>query len=282
MEELAELTLLESQPSLPPVLSINEILHLIFKELSNSDCARAALVCRTWLEPALDCLWKDLYEDWDIGFPQADWAWFQSYSRRVHSISYDGGWYEGCGFALEHMNPDVPVKLLYYVAMNQGAYVLPRAQAIHWDATEDRELQLLISLTSPSIKEFDIDVWECTLGASSRLLRALRFILPRDLRIFRFKSDLDKTPIEDVTAIVRQQGSLQILKLPSCALDPVMFKPTLRVLEAYCAVDSGRTLQQVLILYCIPQSLSMLTLNIQADGIRRKATSKLWGMPGPS
>ncbi|KAG9040865.1 hypothetical protein FS837_012993 [Tulasnella sp. UAMH 9824] len=144
------------------------------------------------------------------------------------------------------MNPDVPVKLLYYVAINQGTYVLPRIRAIHWDATEDRELQLLISLISPSIKEFDIDVWECKLEASSRLLRALRFILPRDLSTFRFKSVLDKTPTENVSAIIRQQDSLQTLKLPSCALDTFMFKPTLRVLEAYCTVGSGRTPQQAL------------------------------------
>lgn len=144
------------------------------------------------------------------------------------------------------MNPDVPVKLLYYVAMNRGAYVLPRAQAIHWDATEDRELQLLIPLISPSVNEFDLDVWGCTSGESSRLLRALRFILPRDLRTFRFKSDLGKMPTQDVIAIIRQQDSLQTLKLPSCALDPVMFKPTLRIIEAYCAVDAGLTPQQAL------------------------------------
>ncbi|KAG8921945.1 hypothetical protein FRC01_014709 [Tulasnella sp. 417] len=164
----------------------------------------------------------------------------------IHSIAYEGGFYEGCGFDLEHMSPNLPINLLYYVAMNQGTHLLPRVRAIRWAAPQDCELHLLIPLISPTVRELDIDVSGCTSEASSRLLRALNYILPPDLRTFNFEVDLETTPTEDVTAIIRQQDSLRTLKLPSCVLDPGMFKPGLQVLEAYCTVVSGLIPQQLL------------------------------------
>lgn len=262
MEGAAQLVSVESQPLLPFALSISEILYCIFKELSIPDCVAAALACQTWVDAALDFIWKDLESphplllllgtitfgtnwDWDDGFPQTDWARFQSYSKRVHSITYDGGIYEGCGFALEHMSPEFPVKLLYYVAINQGTYLLPRNRAIRWVATQDCELQLLIPLIFSVTDEFSIDVSGCTLQASSRLLRALSRLLLPNLRVFHFKSIPEETPDEDVRTIIRLQNSLQELKVPSLALEPIMLKPGLRVLEARCTADSGLTPKQL-------------------------------------
>ncbi|KAG8921944.1 hypothetical protein FRC01_014708 [Tulasnella sp. 417] len=259
MEETAQAVAVKSPSSLPPVLCISELLFLIFKKLSISDCARVALVCRTWLDPALDLIWEDLSEphpllrllgpinssatkwDFDCGFPQADWARFRSYSQRVRSISYESQFDQESDSDMEHISPDLPIKLLYYVAMNQGSYLLPRVQAIRWVAMEDGELQLLIPFISPTLREIDIDVSGCgsISQAPSRLLRTLRYILPPDIRIFTFDSDVDAPLEEDVSAVIRQQGSLQTLNLPACALEPGMFKSGLQVLEGHCTVDSG-------------------------------------------
>ncbi|KAG8917852.1 hypothetical protein FRC01_002173 [Tulasnella sp. 417] len=130
--------------------------------------------------------------------------------------------------------------------MNQGSYLLPRLQAIRWAATEDGEIQLLIPFISPTVRQVDIDVSGCTSEAPIRLLRALRHILPPDIRIFKFDSS-PLTPLnEEVGAVIGQQDSLQTLKLQECALQLGMFKSGLQVLEGHCTVGSGLTPKQLL------------------------------------
>ncbi|KIO31770.1 hypothetical protein M407DRAFT_19279 [Tulasnella calospora MUT 4182] len=246
------------RPSVPAVLSISEILTCIFRDLDNASRAAAARVCQTWVDVALDVLWEKLESphpimallgpirfhedgwDWDTGFPDGDWTRFASYTKRVRSFSYDGRLYDHEGFTEDHLAPDVPAKLLYYVATNHGAYLLPRNRKLQWRASTDNDLQMILPFTSPTLREVDIEAqWEVSSSATSRLLCTLHAVLPHDIVSLRVvpNGEMGRELEEEITRVISIRRNLRVLQLPACLMNNAMFIPNLRVLEA--AFDSA-------------------------------------------
>ncbi|KAG9032052.1 hypothetical protein FS837_002819 [Tulasnella sp. UAMH 9824] len=149
-------------------LEVREILDIIMSFLDDNSLFVAGLVCKTWSPVALNHLWGTLdsvvplllllgpmtlefdgmkYAD---AILEADWARFESYSRRVRKINNEGVfsiWELGPG-AFAQVGTSRPPST---------PYILPRVTEINW--TESREagwLQQLIPLLSPSLKSFSL------------------------------------------------------------------------------------------------------------------------------
>ncbi|KAG9037173.1 hypothetical protein FS837_001477 [Tulasnella sp. UAMH 9824] len=155
--------------------------------------------------------------------------------ERVRSFSYDGKLYDEEGFTEDHISPDVPSKLLYYVAINHRAYLLPQYQKLKWRASTDDDLQRILPFLSPALREIDIDAqWEVSSSATSRLLRTLRAVLPHDIASLRFvpNGDMDDVSEEVMSNALDVRSSLQALRVPSCLVNASMLITNLRVLEA--------------------------------------------------
>ncbi|KAG8913433.1 hypothetical protein FRC00_002412 [Tulasnella sp. 408] len=173
--------------------------------------------------------------DWDTGFPAGDWAHFASYTNRVRSFSYDGKLYDEEGFTEDHLSPDVPAKLLYYVAINHGAYLLPQNQKLRWRASTDNDLQMILPFLSPALREVDIEAqWEVSSSATSRLLRTLHAALPHDITSIRFvpNEQMGRESEEVMSSALNIRRRLQALRVPLCPVNASMLIPNLRILEA--------------------------------------------------
>ncbi|KIO19298.1 hypothetical protein M407DRAFT_31044 [Tulasnella calospora MUT 4182] len=241
------------RPSVPPVLSISEILIYIFRELDNASRAAAARVCQTWVEAALDVLWEDLESplpimallgpirdyytrgwDWETGSPDGDWPRFASYTKRVRSFSYDGRLYSRGGYTEYSIASNVPAKLLSYVATNHGAYLLPQNQRLRWRAFSEKSLQEIPSFLSPNIKGVDVEIKEQTSSAIYQLLRTLQEVLPHDMVSLRFvpHNTMGDELEAEMTRAINFRSNLRVLRLPVFPMNTSMFIPNLRVLEA--------------------------------------------------
>ncbi|KAG8898612.1 hypothetical protein FRC00_002578 [Tulasnella sp. 408] len=173
--------------------------------------------------------------DWDTGFPAGDWAHFASYTKRVRSFSYDGKLYDEEGLTEDHLSPDVPAKLLYYVAINRGAYLLPQNQKLRWRASTDNDLQMILPFLSPALREVDIEAqWEVSYSGTSRLLRTLHAALPHDITSIRFvpNEQMGDESEEVMSNALNARSCLRALRLPLCPVNASMLIPNLRILEA--------------------------------------------------
>ncbi|KIO21893.1 hypothetical protein M407DRAFT_28529 [Tulasnella calospora MUT 4182] len=224
-------------------------------ELDDASRAAAARVCQTWVEVALDVLWEDLKSplpimallgpikacegawDWNTGFPKGDWARFESYTRRVRSFAWDRRLLNFPeSVVARRLAPDVPAELLYYVAENHGAYLLPQNQRLRWRASTDLELQMILAFLSPTLKGVDIEAQgNVSSSATSRLLRTLYEVLPHDmvsLRLVRPQGRMGDEMEVELMSVISIRSNLQVLRIPACPMNTAMFIPNLRVLEA--------------------------------------------------
>ncbi|KAG9016343.1 hypothetical protein FRB90_003217 [Tulasnella sp. 427] len=243
--------------TVPRALAISEILRDVFLDLDSSSCATAARVCQTWVDVALDVLWEvlespfpimrllgpmtltDVGWDWETGFPEKEWTRFASYTARVRSVSYDGQINdENSLFHRNLLAPDVPAKLLYYVAANGGGYLLPQNQEIAWLAATDKDLQTIIPFISPNLKHVSIEAeWEVTNQETARLLRTLHGILPRELISLQLvpsgqtSSEVTGEMEIALDTLIMSRERLQALQIPCCPHLDTMYPPLLQSLE---------------------------------------------------
>ncbi|KAG9042565.1 hypothetical protein FS837_010689, partial [Tulasnella sp. UAMH 9824] len=233
--------------------------------------AAAAQVCRTWMDPALDTLWEELDSvnpimrllgpislhsggwDWDRGFPKGDPARFESYCKRIKSLSY----------VIEHdvrapplpededepirrMRPQVPAKFLCYITANQGSYLLPEIRTLRWSCNNWFQLHMVVPFISPTIKDIIIHYFDDI--DRNRLFQALRAVIPPSLRVLHFGVNaMEGAGVnEALTAALEGWEELQELRLPFYPLAPVMFKPHIRVLEAAFSIKSSINLEHLL------------------------------------
>ncbi|KAG8937792.1 hypothetical protein FRC00_000688 [Tulasnella sp. 408] len=253
-------------------ISTAGIIRRILGSLQKPDLAAAAQVCHTWMDPALDALWEELDSvnpimrllgpislqsagyDWDHGFPRGDPARFASYCKRIKSLSYDVGdeirddvtdasQDPDNNQPLRRMRPQVPAKLLCYIAANHGKYLLPEIRTLRWCCNNWFQLHMVVPFISPTIKEIVIHYYHDVFNDMDRerLFQALRAVIPPSLRVLHFVvRDIEGHDAhEEMAAALEGKDELQELRLPFYPLIPSMFKPHIRVLEANFSFKSN-------------------------------------------
>ncbi|KAG8937790.1 hypothetical protein FRC00_000686 [Tulasnella sp. 408] len=252
-------------------ISTAGIIRRILGNLQKPDLAAAARVCRTWMDPALDALWEELDSvnpimrllgpislqsagyDWDHGFPRGDPARFASYCKRIKSLSYDvedPPRYSEPNQPLRSMRPQVPAKLLCYIAAKHEKYLLPQIRALRWSCNNWFQLNMVVPFISPTIKEIVIHYNQDVFNDMDRerLFQALRAVIPPSLRVLHFVvKELELCVVqEEITAALEGKDELQELRLPFSPLTPIMFKPQIRLLEAFFSFKSNITIEPLL------------------------------------
>lgn len=263
-----------SQSDLDPsvalrVFSVLEVHRRILENLGKSDLAASARTCRTWVDLALDILWEELESfhpimallgpislhqggwEWDHGFPSGNWTRFESYAKRIRSLSYSSQRYddESQEFIIEGMSPGVPTQLLHYTASNRGQYILPQIRRIRWYCHRDSQLRMIVPFISPKVEDIRLEAGhEVSSSEVERSFRAFQAILPPRIAVLHFfqrgyRLDQLRRAVE---ALLEPQVRLQELRLPCYPMGPALFKPHLRVLESDLYVVTGINMEQLL------------------------------------
>ncbi|KAG8995724.1 hypothetical protein FRB90_000099 [Tulasnella sp. 427] len=190
--------------------------------------------------------------DWEKGFPSGDWSRFQSYIKRIKSLSYTTTTrIQGNGIVTERIAIQASAALLQYTAVNGGRYLLPRLHKIDWHCDYADQLRMALSFISSRIKDIKL---VADYGVSDRgivrALQGLSGVLPSGLRSFCFVPPSIALENRDfITAMRRlleKQDDLQELRVPFFCMNPFMFKPKLQVLDVNCRFRSTVEIERLL------------------------------------
>ncbi|KAF8526352.1 hypothetical protein BU17DRAFT_62327 [Hysterangium stoloniferum] len=118
-------------PSTTPhrVHNIPDITSIVFKCLNVETSLNHALVCKAWLEPALDEMWWYINQPWRYsaaGILPCAWTRFDYYARRIRCLLYqdDGS---------SELEADIDVSVLVEIARARPKLILlPHLQHLAW------------------------------------------------------------------------------------------------------------------------------------------------------
>ncbi|KAG8995823.1 hypothetical protein FRB90_000085 [Tulasnella sp. 427] len=243
------------------ILYLQEVLAQIFLNLEKWDLATAARVCRAWTDVALDLLWEHLEAvrpimallgtDWENS-PSGDWSRFQSYIKRIRSLSYfTKRQTQDDAIITERIAIPALAELLRYTAVNGGQYLLPRLRKIDWSWDHDDQLRMIMLFISPQIKDIKlVPMAFVTPEGIVRALRSLGGVLHSGLRSFYIEPQQvsfgDGDSSTAIRRLLEKQDDLQELRVPFLPMNPFMFKPKLEVLDIQCPFESTIEIERLL------------------------------------